>query len=181
MRASEWIILAYAGWTTMLAAVLPLQEGMLRRILLANVCVVLVYALVWRLRSHTWVVYARDWIAQAAAILAYKQMGWFAPPTHTLALEQKWIVWDRLLLDTMHLRAALESVGVVLPLLLELSYSFVYAIPPLTMGVLYAYGLRRKADTLLTIYLLGLFLSYGQFPSGHPNRLVPCFRARICQ
>jgi membrane-associated phospholipid phosphatase len=176
MRISEWIVLAFAGWTTLLVAILPLRDGMSRRVLLANACVLLVYALVWRLRSHTWVVYARDWMPQAAAILAYKQMGWFAPATHTAAFEQNWIGWDRLLLDTFHLRAALESAGWVLPLLLELSYGLVYAIAPLTMGVLYACGLRAKADTLLAIYLLGLFLCYGQFPfwpSEPPRSVFP--------
>jgi membrane-associated phospholipid phosphatase len=147
---------------------------MLERTLFANALVLVVYAFVWRMRSHTWLTYVRDWIPQAAAILAYKQMGWFAAASHTPALEHEWIVWDRLLLDTLHLRAALESVGVVLPLLLELSYSLVYALPPLTMGVLYACGLRRRADTLLTIYLLGLLLSYGQFPfwPSEPPRTV---------
>jgi membrane-associated phospholipid phosphatase len=164
MRVSEWIIAAFFTWTTTLAAILPLQDGMLARILVANACVLAVYTVVWRFRASAWVTYARDWIPQAIMILAYKQMGWFAPATHTYAFEHDWIVWDRLLLDTLHMRAAIESLGAALPLIIELSYTLVYAVPPITMGVLYAAGLRKKADTLLTIYLLGLFLCYAQFP-----------------
>ncbi|HYZ84870.1 MAG TPA: phosphatase PAP2 family protein, partial [Bryobacteraceae bacterium] len=174
MRVSEWIVAAFFAWTTTLAATLPLQAGMRGRIVLANACVLLVYVLVWRLQGHSWVEYARDWIPQSIMILAYKQMGWFAPATHRPALEHEWIVWDRLLLDTLHLRAALESGGVLLPLLLELSYALVYTVPPVTMSLLYARGLRGKADTLLTIYLLGLLLCYGQFPfwPSEPPRTV---------
>jgi membrane-associated phospholipid phosphatase len=62
----------------------------------------------------------------------------------------------------------------VIPSLLELSYSLVYAVPPATMVILYACGLRKKSDTLLTIYLLGLFLCYAQFPfwPSEPPRAV---------
>src|SRR5262245_54708092 len=136
MRISEWIIAAFFTWTTTLAVVMPLRPGMLSRILMANAAVLLVYAIIWMLRNHIRVTLLRDWVPQAIMILAYKEMGWFAPASHTFALEHEWIVWDRLLLDTLHLRAALESLGVTLPLLMELSYSFVYALPPLTMGVL---------------------------------------------
>jgi hypothetical protein len=88
--------------------------------------------------------------------VAYEQMGWFAPAAHTNHLEHEWIVWDRLLLDDLHLRAIIESLGPVVPSLLELSYALVYVVPPITMGVIYALGLRKRADTILTIYLLGL-------------------------
>ncbi len=83
-------------------------------------------------------------------------------------------MWDRLLLDTLGGRSLIESSGVILPALLELSYSLVYAVPPITMSVLYALGLRRRSDTLLTMYLLGLFLCYAQFPfwPSEPPRAV---------
>jgi membrane-associated phospholipid phosphatase len=42
------------------------------------------------------------------------------------------------------------------------------------MGLVYAYGMQRRSDMLLTIYLLGLFLVYAQFPfwPSEPPRTV---------
>jgi membrane-associated phospholipid phosphatase len=174
MRASEWIIAVFFTWSTILAVTLPLRISAVERILLVNAAVFLLYVIVWRLRRRAWVDYARDWIPQAMAMVAYQQMGLFAARAPQHLLESKWIVFDRLLLDTFHLRAALESLGVVIPFLLELSYLFVYAVPPITMGILYALGERRKADLVLAIYLIALFLCYGQFPfwPSEPPRVV---------
>ncbi|HET8549393.1 MAG TPA: phosphatase PAP2 family protein [Bryobacteraceae bacterium] len=174
MRTSEWIIAFFFTWTSVLALTLPISGAMRARALVANAVVLIVYILLLRLRSRVWVDYARDWVPQALMILAYKQTGWFAPAKHTNAFEHQWIVWDRLLLDTLHGRALIESAGAALPTLLELSYSFVYAVPPLTMAVLYALGLKKCSDMLLTIYLLGLFLCYAQFPfwPSEPPRTV---------
>jgi membrane-associated phospholipid phosphatase len=174
MRVSEGIIAAFFAWTSVLAVTLPVASAMRVRVLLANSIVLLTYILLFRVQQRRWVDYARDWVPQALMILAYKQMGWFAPAQHTNAFEHEWIVWDRLLLDTLGGRRLIESFGVILPAVLELSYSLVYAVPPLTVAVLYWIGLRRKSDTLLTIYLLGLFLCYAQFPfwPSEPPRAV---------
>lgn len=174
MRVSEWIVAAFFAWTAALALTVPVPGHMRARVLLANSLILLVYVVLARLRRHPWTETARDWIPQALMILAYKQMGWFAPATHTNRLEHEWIVWDRLLLDNMGGRALIESAGATLPFLLELSYALVYAVPPITMLVIYATGLRKRADTMLAIYLLGLFLCYAQFPfwPSEPPRVV---------
>jgi membrane-associated phospholipid phosphatase len=174
VRASELVIAIFFTWTTVLAFVLPISGHMRVRILLANALVLIVYLLLRRIRAYSWAEIARDWTPQALAILAYKEMGWFAPERHTYHLEQEWIVWDRLLLDDLHGRALIEALGPVIPSMLELSYGLVYAVAPITMGVIYAAGLRRRADTFLTIYLLGLFLCYAQFPfwPSEPPRTV---------
>ena len=174
MRVSEWVVAAFFTWTSVLAVTLPISGAMRARTLLANAAVLLVYLIVFRARDRQWSEYARDWVPQALMILAYKQSGWFAPAQHTNAFEHEWIVWDRLLLDTLGGRAFIEFFSPVLPMLLELSYSFVYAVPPLTMCILYAIGQRKRSDTLLTIYLLGLFLCYAQFPfwPSEPPRTV---------
>jgi membrane-associated phospholipid phosphatase len=174
MRVSEWVLAAFFSWTTVLVAIVPISGHMRARILLANAIIAFVYLLLSQMRGRPWVDTARDWIPQALMIVAYKQMGWFAPATHTNHLEHEWIVWDRLLLDDLHLRAIIESLGPVMPSVLELSYALVYAVPPITMGVIYALGLRKRADAILTIYLLGLFLCYAQFPfwPSEPPRAV---------
>ncbi len=91
-----------------------------------------------------------------------------------IVLEQRWIVWDRILLHDWHLRFIIESLGPVFPSLLELSYVLVYALPPVTMLIIYGLGLLKRADTMLTIYLLGMLLSYAQFPfwPSEPPRVV---------
>jgi membrane-associated phospholipid phosphatase len=174
MRVSEWVLAAFFSWTTVLVVIVPVSDLMRARILLANTLIALTYLLLSQMRQRTWVDTARDWIPQALMIVAYKQMGWFAPATHTNQLEHEWIVWDRLLLDDLHLRQIIESLGPVVPSLLELSYALVYAVPPITIGLIYALGLRKRADTILTIYLLGLFLCYAQFPfwPSEPPRAV---------
>lgn len=174
IRVSEWVVGAFFAWTTVLALVLPISAHMRARTLLANAILLLVYLFLWRMHLHYWVEVVRDWTPQALMILAYKQMGWFAPATHMNRLEHEWIIWDRLLLDNLQGRALIESLGLAMPALLELSYALVYAVPPITMLVIYATGLRKRADTLLTIYLLGLFLCYAQFPfwPSEPPRAV---------
>jgi membrane-associated phospholipid phosphatase len=174
MRVSEWAVAAFFLWTSVLAVVLPVPAEMRTRALAANACVGLALFLMWRFGRLPWVGVVRDWVPQAMMILAYKQMGWFAPPSHTYELEKQWIVWDWWLLNEVGLRTVVEWLGPVLPSLLEISYSFVYAVPPITMGVLYAYRMQRRSDMLLTIYLLGLFLVYAQFPfwPSEPPRTV---------
>ena len=60
------------------------------------------------------------------------------------------------------------------PSILETCYVLVYALPVFAMTVLYAYRRTQYADDLLFIYLLGLFLSYVQFPfwPSEPPRIV---------
>ena len=174
MRVSEWVVAVFFAWTTVLALVLPVSGHIRARTVFANVVVLLLYVWLFRLQQYPLAQITRDWFPQALMILAYKQMGWFAPATHTNFLEHQWIIWDRLLLNRLHGRAIIESLGPILPSLLELSYALVYAVPPITMAVIYVTGLRRRTDTLLTIYLLGLFLSYAQFPfwPSEPPRVV---------
>jgi membrane-associated phospholipid phosphatase len=173
MRISEWIVLIFFGWTSVLAVSLSISDELQTAALVANFLVFLTYLVLPRLRFE-WVEYARDWIPQAFIALAYKEMGWFAPLSHNHEFETRWIVWDRLLLDDWHGRAIIESAGSALPFLLELSYVLVYAVPPVTMGILYRLGLRRRADTMLTIYALAMLLCYAQFPfwPSEPPRVV---------
>jgi len=176
-RVSEWILAAYFTYTSVLALVLPIDPAMSGRALLANALVAVSYVLLLRTvrrGGSEWPGVLRDWAPLALALLAYKQMGWFAPAGHDYALERSWIVWDRMVLHQWGLRSAIESLGVVVPSVLELSYLLVYAFPVFCMGLLYAYKRREQADALLTVYLLGLCLAYVQFPfwPSEPPRTV---------
>ena len=174
MRISERVVLSFFAWSSLLAICLPVAPEVRLRILVWNAAVLLVYLFVLRFRRAPWMEFVRDWLPQALVILAYKQMGWFAPSTHSHLLEHRWIVWDRILLDDWGIRAGIEFLGPVVPALLESSYVLVYALPVVSMAVLYGLNEKSRSDTLLTIYLLGMFLCYGQFPfwPSEPPRTV---------
>jgi membrane-associated phospholipid phosphatase len=132
------------------------------------------YAVLLRFGDNIVVRQLRNWIPLALMLVAYKEMGWLSPASHDHRLEQSWIVWDRLLLTRWRLKNVIESAGALFPSLLELCYVLVYALPAFSMGMLYIYRKSRDAERLLVIYLLGLFLSYVQFPfwPSEPPRIV---------
>jgi len=174
-RLSEWIVAAYFTYTTLLALVWPLRPGMQWRIWALNAGIAASYFLMRALQHQGRLARVlRDWVPLALMLAAYKQMGWFAPERHTYALERGWIQWDRLVLLDWGGRALIELSGPVLPAVLDLSYLLVYALPPFCMAMLYAYKRLEQTDLLLTVYLLGLFLSYAQFPfwPSEPPRTV---------
>jgi hypothetical protein len=69
-------------------------------------------------------------------------MGWFALPHRGHLIESSWVVWDRLVLHHGG-RAVIEFLGPVLPAILEISYSLVYALPPVALAAVYFCGRRE--------------------------------------
>ena len=67
----------------------------------------------------------RDLAPLAWTYAAYRQMDWFTPIAHAHHLENTWIVWDRWLLDRLHMRAAIESGGILAAAYFELSYALI--------------------------------------------------------
>jgi membrane-associated phospholipid phosphatase len=142
-----------------------------------NVVILAAYALliaIDSLRCRLLLGVIRDWFPLALMLLAYREMGWFAPAHHTPHLENSWIVWDRLLLDRAGLHAAVETLGPVLPALLEVAYSLVYALGPFSVAMLYAYRRRERVEPFLFPFVLGVLLCYIQFPlwPSEPPRAV---------
>ena len=174
MRLSEWVLTAYFAYVTVLSFILPVQQGVPTRTAIVNLFVLCIYAVLLRFRDSIAVEHLRNWIPLALMLLAYKEMGWLAPSSHDHRLEQSWIVWDHLLLSRLRLRSVIELAGPLFPSLLELCYVLVYALPAFSMSMLYVYRKSRDAESLLVIYLLGLFLSYVQFPfwPSEPPRIV---------
>jgi len=174
VRLSEWILAAYFAYVTALSWILPVQSGVPMRTIIVNALVLCFYGVLLRFRDSIAVEHLRNWIPLALMLLAYKEMGWLAPPSHDHRLEQSWIVWDRLLLTRWRLRNVIESAGPLFPSILELCYVLVYALPAFSMTMLYVYRKSYDAERLLVIYLLGLFLSYVQFPfwPSEPPRIV---------
>jgi hypothetical protein len=118
----------------------------------------------------------RDWYPAPLMLLAYREMGWFAPSHHSYTLEREWVVWDRALLNDWGIKAGIEALGPVLPALLEISYTLVYTIPMFSVAMLYVYRRRARVDRFLTTFLLGVLISYSlfpYFPSEPPRTVFP--------
>ena len=175
LRPPEIVLAVYFLYVVVVAAIHPV-EGVFPRVAIVNLLVVGGYAALTRPARGKPRPFAalRDWLPVGLIILAYKEMGWFAPAFHTNELEAGWILWDRLLLDDWGLRAAVESVGSLGPSVLEIAYALVYAIGPVSVAVFYAYGKRSRLDAFLLPFVLGTLLAYAFYPfvPSEPPRTV---------
>ncbi len=177
LRASEWILIAYFAYTTVLSQVLPLRPPIPALTAVLNLTVIAGFALLAyadSIRRREFLSMVRDWYPAPLMLLAYREMGWFAPVERTYELERAWIVWDRFLLNQLGLRAAIESLGPVAPFVLEMAYALVYTVPVFSVAMLYAYHRRWRVDRFLVIFLLGILIPYSMFPyfPSEPPRTV---------
>lgn len=175
LRSPEIVFVVYFLYVVAVAAVHPV-EGVFSRVAIVNLLVVGGYAGLTRgpVSQRPLAAVLRDWLPVGLIILAYKEMGWFAPAFHSNELEAGWILWDRVLLDDWGLRAAVESAGSLGPSVLEIAYALVYAIGPISVAVFYAYGKRPRLDAFLLPFVLGTLLAYAFYPfvASEPPRTV---------
>jgi membrane-associated phospholipid phosphatase len=118
---------------------------------------------------------AREWLPPCFVLIAYQEVRWFQRP-FDYALERRWVEWDRVFLDNFRARGAIESMGAAMPLVLDLSYLLVYAIPPVALAILYRCRHRSGVDQFLFTLLLGTLLTYALlpfFPSAPPRTAFP--------
>jgi len=90
-----------------------------------------------------------------------------------MPLELRSVAWDRMLLRG-GLKAGIESLGPVLPSILEIAYSLVYALGPFCVSVLYVLGYRENTDAFLFVFPAAVLLCYAQLPfwPSEPPRLL---------
>ncbi len=177
LRRSELVLLGYFVYAAAAGFCLPVPIETAVFAAIVNLTLITAFLLVGHAhRSHPSSALAvlRDWAPVALVLLAYREMGWFAPAEHTYELEQGWIVWDRMLLNDWGFRGVVESFGPLIPSILEISYALVYTVGPFSVGVLYFYGRRASVNRFLFTYLLGTLLSYCLFPyfPSEPPRAV---------
>jgi membrane-associated phospholipid phosphatase len=172
LRRSEQVLLLYFTYTTVMGLCLGVRTGSRMELLSINAAIWIAFILMLTRfpQSAEW----RDWLPYPLGLLCYREAGWLASAVQPHDLERRWIAWDRLVLDAWHGRSAVESLGAVLPTILEAAYLSVYVIGPLTVGALYLFHRREEADRLWVAFLLGLMLSYVQFPfwPSEPPRTV---------
>ncbi|BDC52991.1 hypothetical protein F183_A53060 [Bryobacterales bacterium F-183] len=111
-------------------------------------------------RPAAWARILREWLSLASIPIAYWSLELFARPGLAVALQDSWVTWDRWLLYQAGLSAAIQSLGPAIPVLLETAYLLLYAIPPISLGILYAAGERRNAHRLLEVLFLGTLTAY---------------------
>ena len=177
MRWSELVLFIYFAYAAALAMLLPVSGEVRVVSVVLNLTILAGYALLiyaHGLRGRKLLDVTRDWLPLVLLLLAYREMGWLAPRTHAYSLERSWIAVDRLVLRTWHVHDAIEWLGPVMPSILEIAYSLVYVTAPFGLAMLYVYGARTRSERYLLILVLGVLLSYAQFPfwPSEPPRAV---------
>jgi membrane-associated phospholipid phosphatase len=143
-----------------------------------NAILMLCYALLayaGRERRDPFLSVVRDWLPLAFLLFAYQEMGWFATPMQRHDLELAWVGWDRAVLHG-GLSRLVEALGPAGQAYLEICYTLVYALPPVSLAVLYLFRRRKAADEYLFLVAIGVLLCYVQFafwPSEPPRTVFP--------
>ena len=178
-RRAELIFTAFFLYAMLIAALRPIAPEMKLLIFTLNPAVILWFCLfAWTQRHGNSVILdrVRDWYPVPLILLAFREMGWMALPHTSRAFENYWLVWDQRLLNEWGLKTFIESVGPLLPNLLELSYLLVYVMPIVTVAVFYLNGVRERLDDVYTILLVGTLSAYAMypfFPSEPPRTVYP--------
>lgn len=175
MRSSEWLIAGYFVYVAITAACFftPADRVTWKACIMAAVVIAIIFGLTRFKRGAS---YLREFAPMAFALAAYREMNWFTPAVHAHKLERTWIVWDRRLLESGHLRAAIEVAGPLLPGLLELCYSLVYAVAAVSIIAVLTTRHRDRVNLFWLAYLagtLGAYALFPYFPSEPPRTLFP--------
>ena len=105
----------------------------------------------------------RDWLSMGVILAGYWSVGWFVGPP-LVQRQEEWLGGDRVVLGEWGLRAAVESLGPVIPSVLEILYLLLYAVPPICICAIYWVGGRQRVHTFLYTLLLGTFSAYALLP-----------------
>jgi len=169
-RRSEIVIFAYFTYAAIIGFTRPLSPSIQYGVLAANASLFVLYAFLIRYDIRV----LREWLPLPSMLLGYKEMGWFALPHADTHLEDSWVRLDRLVLNDWGGRALIESLGPVIPVLLEISYTLVYTIGTFSLIMLYRHRARHRMDEFLFCLLLGTFVAYALFPffPSEPPRAV---------
>ena len=177
LRSSEWILVAFFAFITAITPFFPNRPHLGFRPLVELIAVLAALTILSNFERGRWiqpVSRVRDWLPILFTLLAFREMELFLPLSFDGRLESEWIGLDQTLLDRYHLRAAVESLGPVIPLYLEMCYLLVYGVGAICVGILYGSGKRASVDRFWVLYLTGTLLAYALFPyfPSQPPRIV---------
>ncbi len=175
-RLTEWILCGYFAYTLVLAVLLELEPAVRIQAAAASLLALAALHYLGRFPARLVPTPLRNLLPIAGVLLAYKQMGWFARPQESRALEEAWVRWDRMLLEDWGVGGAIESLGPILPAFLELLYLLTYAVGPAGLLVLLACGRIERADRYLAFFVasaVAAYALYPYFPSEPPRTVFP--------
>ena len=176
-RRSEYVLLAYFAYTSVLACVLPLRVPIPLVTVGINLLALAGLMLLATVESNTkneLLAGLRGFFPLPMVLLAYREMGWFAQPMLSHDLENSWIAWDQMVLPTLH--SAVEVFGPVVPSILEIAYSLASPTPLAAILILSLLKHHDRLDAFWFSFLLSTFLSYSlfpYFPSEPPRTIFP--------
>lgn len=162
LNSHEVVVLLFFIAVAALGIIQPVPAS--RRMLLMLLPIVLWSACVLERRASTdRSRLFREWCSLSFILPAYWAIGSFAG-AHEMPLQEVWVAGDRLLLNQLGAKAAIESLSGVIPFLLELTYLLLYAFPPIAMMVLFGIGARTTVPLFLSILFLGTLTAYLALP-----------------
>jgi membrane-associated phospholipid phosphatase len=167
LRSAEWLLVIYFGYVAAISPRFPLQQQLVWRPFLVEVLVCAIFlALAYGESSEHVQLFSmtRDWMSVGLILLAYREMDWFSTLARNFDLELRWVEWDRTILYQRGLQRAVEALGALGPLYLELCYALVYAVAPFVVAVLWIQHRRARVNGAVFLYLLGTLLAYALFP-----------------
>lgn len=186
LRTSESVLIFFFGYLAAISAFFRQRPAVKFQplFLFLLICTLLgLAAQIERTRFATIANLARDWLPLSLTLIAFREMELFVPSRFGHQLESKWIQWDSVILREWHFRAIIESLGRLVPSILESSYLLVYGTGFFCIALLYFEHRREQVDRFLTVYLTGTLLAYAlfpYFPSEPPRILFPdSFRPAI--
>lgn len=180
LRMSEWVLLYYFGYVTLIAVFFQDRPHLHYQPLFEFLVAASTYGLLSlanRLRQAKRTVgYLRDWLPNIFILAAFWEMELFLPHSYPHIYEWTWQHQDHVLLTDWHLRSTIEGFGPVIPLYSEACYLLVYAVGVVCVAVIYRMNRRSIIDRFLTVYLIGTLAAYSlfpYFPSQPPRVLFP--------
>lgn len=175
-RVTEWILAGYFSYTGLLALFLPLSNPVRWLSVGTSIGALAVLYAMSRWPSRRAARVLRNVLPLGGVLLAYRQVGWFAQPQADFHLEEAWVRWDRLILRDWGVFDAIESLGPVVPGLLELLYLLTYAVGPIGLLILALRGVAERADKFLAFFVasaVAAYALYPYFPSEPPRTVFP--------
>lgn len=175
-RLGELILAGYFVYTAALSLLLPLDPSTRLLVIGTSLAALALLHYLGRFPIRLVPEIVRNTLPLAGVLLAYQQMGMFAQPQPVHSLELSWVHWDRLLLADWGLTHAIDSMGPVLPGLLELLYLLTYTAGPAALAILAAHGRFDRADRLLACFAasaVSAYACYPFFPSEPPRTIFP--------
>ena len=167
----ERILLAYFLYLAALSLFKPVPAAGCATLL--AIPPLLAAALRWEsIHSRPWSRTARLWAPIPLLLAAYSALEWFAvPPIEPL--QRRWLAWDNYLLLDLGLRAAVDSLGPVLPFLIEAAYLFLYALPFAAFALAGRIEGASAQPRFLRVLLTGTLCAYSLIP------LIPVASPRV--